>query len=222
MTTFSQLVDSLATEAVRPDLKASIVSYINQTIRELHFKPGTQSPALYGANRFEEEVVVGVSGTYLWDIPAPARFQRLEAVYVVDLDRYIYPKSPTEIYKDGVATDIPFKDMYWYRTGPQVAINTMSAGWTLRLSWFEYPRRFVYYAVGSRPSVYDPETETYTGDSAAQEKCTHWILQRWEDAVLEGGRAKLYKRLGDESRGRMSYSAFESHRNQVWDAEGMP
>ena len=37
MTTFSQLVDSVVSETKRPDLVSEIATYLNQTIREVHF-----------------------------------------------------------------------------------------------------------------------------------------------------------------------------------------
>lgn len=57
MTTLSQLVDDLLVELVRPDMRSMLVDYANQTVREMHFRPATNAPVLFDANRYEEQIL---------------------------------------------------------------------------------------------------------------------------------------------------------------------
>src|SRR3546814_15245541 len=53
MTTFSQLVDTIMSESRRPDLQTEIATYINQTVRELHFD-SEQNKILYFNDNMRE------------------------------------------------------------------------------------------------------------------------------------------------------------------------
>jgi hypothetical protein len=81
MTTFSQLVDEMVIETRRPDLLSEIATYLNQTIREVHFEPSRGNVVFFNENRKEYEVSVttAVSGQ-TWDTPNPSTFQGMEAV----------------------------------------------------------------------------------------------------------------------------------------------
>src|SRR6478735_8331283 len=80
MTTFSQLVDEMIVETRRPDLKTEIATYLNQTIREVHFEPSRGNVVHYGENRKETQLTANVDSGYIWDIPNPSTFQGIEAV----------------------------------------------------------------------------------------------------------------------------------------------
>ena len=80
MTTFSQLVDEVAFETKRPDLLAEIATYLNQTIREVHFEPSRGNVAFYSNNRREFQNVATTETGQIWDIPNPSAFQAIEAV----------------------------------------------------------------------------------------------------------------------------------------------
>ncbi len=216
MTTFSQLVDKMTMELLRPDLKESVASYVNQTVREIHFIPGTQSPAFFEANRKEDLAVVNSDGSYFWPIPVPATFQNLEAIYNTTLGCYHVKKSPSVMYRE---TDQPGMNRTFYRSGSTVAISGVGAGQNLLISWFEYVRSLRYQPAGSRTVTYDEDAMTYSGTEAEQELATHWLLNRWPMVIEEGVRAKVWKRLGDDVRGRTAYSAFESMRRSLWEAE---
>lgn len=228
MTTFSQLVDDMTTEHVRPDLRTSIAAYANQTIREVHAGRNNSAPILFGSNRYEAEWTV-VGNPSLWTIPHVSRFQRLEAVYLVEAGVYAQERSPDRVYKDYS----PENRYYWYRTGAQIAIGDRSSqslvGTTVRFSYFLFPKQLKYYAANARPAVFDVETEGFTyaagyevsdeSRAQAEELSTNWILLRWGEAVIKQGvRAKVFARLGEE-RARIAYSSFESMREQLHAAE---
>lgn len=226
MTTFSQCVDDVVVEMMRPDLLVASISYANQTLRELHFKPnpgGQPVPVHYDANRFEDEIAVNTVEPFLWTIPAVNAFQSLETAYSPELGIYIKPKNP-RISK--APSFEPYANVFWYRTGPSVAFAGLPNGSNLQLSWFEYVRSMGYIALANRVVTFDPLTQTYSkvgGGTPSEAEMlleTNWMLQRWgESVVKEGIRAKMFKRIGDMDRGRMAYSSFESGRAGLWAAE---
>jgi hypothetical protein len=226
MTTFSQLVDDVKTELLRPDMTAMLASYANQTIRELHFRPGLNAPILYDANRYEEELAITTERTWLWTIPSSTRFQNVEAIFINDLGIYLQPKNPRIALEPSFQ---PFADRYWYRSGATIALQGVATGWTGLMSYHMFPRTLAYKpasGAGARLIRFDPDTDSYVlivgggePSEAQLELETHWLLQRWGDTVKEGVRAKAYKRLGDMDRTRISFSAFESMRSSVWNTE---
>lgn len=217
MSTFSQIVDELVLEHIRPDLRTSICSWLNETIREVHFdnRNGTNGTILYDSNRVEDEFVPSVLPA-LWSIPAIARFQQLEAAFHKERGVYFHKKNPARVYERGFDN----VDPYWYRSGPSLVFNGMNVGDTAKLSWFEFPRRLNYYLVGARPATYDIETDSWTYIPAydvsdatrqnAQDISSNWLLLRWAEVLKEGVRAKLFKRQGEETRAKMCFSQFES------------
>lgn len=52
-------------------------------------------------------------------------------------------------------------------------------------------------------------------------KVTNWILERHEEMLAEGLRAKVYKRMADETRSRTSYSQYEAMRIGVTNTESL-
>ena len=66
---------------------------------------------------------------------------------------------------------------------------------------------------------YDPSLNTPELQEAALAKVSNWILNRWEDTVAEGLRAKVYKRTSDTERARTCYSMFQSMRSGMWTSE---
>lgn len=231
MTTFSQLIDEMVQELLRPDLRATIVAYANQTIREVHSQRRSSEPILFASNREEIEWVVpvgmgGDAAPATWAIPSIARFQRLEAAYAIGRSAYFLEKKPARIHGDFPDPDNRY---YWYRSGPVIAFGdrrlTSLEGERFQLSYFLFPRLLKYYPPSERPAVYDVETESFTylagidtpeAQADAEEKSTNWVLLRWGEAVVKQGiRAKVYVRLGDDARSKTTYSLYESMREQM-------
>jgi len=226
MTTFSQCIDDVVTELMRPDLLTASASYVNQTMRELHFKPNPQGQSIaihYDANRFEAEELVNTAEPYMWPIPSTTAFQDMETAYSPTAGIYIKQKNPR------VAKAVSYEpnaNVYWYRSGPSIAFAGLANGSTLQLSWFEFVRSMGYRTVADRVVIFNALTQEYekVGGGVPSEAElaleTNWMLQRWGDSVVkEGLRAKMWKRIGDLDRGRMSYSAFESNRSGLWMSE---
>ena len=233
MTTFSQLVDEMTTELIRPDLRKSgavidggyIASSINQTIREVHTgKNGVKHT--FDMNRIEIEITVpdGISNHYSWPIFDLNRFQSTEAVLFRTIGRYAKLRKPGSVTLNGRG---PIEDLfYWYQSGSYMTFHGCGgAGSIIAWSAFYFPRSLKYHigdATDPRWATYDSELETWTlreGTGKTEEELielsTNWLLLRWTDMIREGVRAKVYKRLGDENRQRTSYSAYESLRVEM-------
>lgn len=234
MTTFSQVIDELREELVRPDMTNFLVAYLNQTIRDMQFDSQTNRAVKYAENRKEEILTVtGVAtpaDAFVWELPNLALFQGMDAAYYDRVRRYAVSRAPSVAKLESLSD--PLRAFYWYRTGPAIAFAGAGGnGNTIRLSWFEYLPTLTYYAdPKNRPVVYDYETglyminTEYTPALTPEEKMlrsTNWLLSRHVDTLKEGTRAKAYKRMDDANRGRLAYSQFESMRMQVINAESI-
>lgn len=231
MTTFSQLIDRIAKETVRPDLiDIALTGYLNQTIREMFVFAETKMPVFYDDSRVELEIEIDTvdsqTGAFVWAIPNPTKFQLMESVYYTAINGYVYPGNPkTALMSNDFDTR---RGVYWYRVGQTIVFsNPGRIGDRIKLSWFEYPRSLFYYkTISDRPVVYNEEEDLYYVKAGlvaeeAMEKSTNWILRRHPEVIAEGLRAKIYKRLGEDSRMRTHYSQFESSRLGVQNTEGL-
>ena len=227
MTTFSQLVDSVAIETRRPDLRADIATYLNQTIREAHFYPGNGAVVFYRENLKELMLVSAVESGFGWQVPDPALFQGMGVVrydsipYRDDLTRYPPEKVP--------GRGMVGLDRYYYRAGGRWYFSGCGGiGSRVAIAYYEYPRRAKYYAVADRPATYDSDLGWVyspifdTTDElrlAARNFTSNWLLERWEDVIAEGVRAKVYKRLADTERARTCFSQYTTLRMGLCTSE---
>jgi len=232
MTTFSQLVDEMVIETRRPDLRNEIATYLNQTIREVHFEPSRGNAVFYAENRKEAEITATSDSAQTWDLPDPTIFQGMEAVRFPDVNagklEYAVERRPGPSL-----LTIPF---FYYRAGSTfvfggvVGYGGLNA--RIQLSYFEFCKSLKYKLAGAREAEYDVEngwtyytiglTDYGSSDSlklTAQERVTNWLLMRWSDVLREGLRAKIYKRVGDQLRGQTSYSLYSQLRQGIFTSE---
>lgn len=226
MTTFSQLVDSLVSETKRPDLVSEITTYLNQTIREVHFTPDRNAAIFYEENFKEELLTSDAESGYSWAIPNPANFQKLAGVKypnVYDRDSNPVWASPTVPgrHLSGI-------DNYYYRVGGSIVFSGYGGlNSQIALGWYEFPPSLKYKSVAARPASYDIEdgwtyadgVDTDELQEAAQILTTNWLLMRWGAVIGEGLRAKVYKRLSDTERARTCYSLYGSLRQGLFTSE---
>jgi hypothetical protein len=226
MTTFSQIIDKLVKETGRPDLLVDITSYCNQTLRELHFEP-TRGNAAYYKDNLKEIKLTATSEVLSWTIPKVSVYQGIAAVRydcVFDVDR-----KPIWAEEMAPGYAMNSKKYYYYRAGTNVSFSGFGGvNATISLSWFEYVPNLKYYAVADRPATYDDVDgwtykNTYDVDDTtrqnAQDLCTNWLLLRWSSVIEEGLRAKVYKRVSDDSRAKTSYSMYTTLRQGLYSAE---
>lgn len=229
MTTFSQLVDDMVRESRRPDLLADICDYLNQTIREVHFTADQNNAVLYAENLREDQLTANSDTGFLWNIPNPALFQRMLAVRYDSLhsrEGYVYVKELSP------GRGMNFAEQFFYRAGASFFFSGYGGlNSLISLAYYEYPRRLKYYAVADRPAVWDTELMDFVYVSAAdvsddtrlaaRNLTSNWLLVRWRDVLVEGLKAKVYKRVSDDSRSRTSYSLYANLRNGLITSESV-
>jgi hypothetical protein len=239
MTTHSQLVDQIVREVGRPDLVDTVSTYLNQTIREVHLTTDNDGrnkskAVLFKENYQEDQLVADVANGFYWDAPNPQRFQQVTLVQYVDIidSSQLVTASNTGVYPPFVEPSraLMGKEQYYYRGGSRyVFVGYGAIGSRINISWYEFCKRLVYFPVGGRPAEWDEETESWdyapefdTDDAmrlAAQNLVTNWLLMRWQDVILEGLRAKIYKRLSDDTRAALSYSLWEQLKPGLYSSE---
>lgn len=219
MTTFSNVVEEVVLQEFnRPHLRIVAASYLNQTIRDVHFKKNSRAAVLFGENRVETELVV-TELPVVWQLPSVTRFQQIEAVYLKDCDRYLQPRNPANALVWG---DNPDERFYFYRSGATFVMNGAEVGQTLAISYFQYPRHLRYFLANQGPATWNSDTESFdTEDQALIDQVTNWLILRHTEALKEGVRAKLYRRMDNEIQARMAWSEFEDVRNVIHQSEGV-
>lgn len=226
MTTFSELVDKMVAETKRPDMRVEIATYLNQTLRELHFEPQRGNAVFYKDNYKEDRIVSAVSSGFSWAIPSPQNFQAPAAA------RYdsVYSDGAQVWAKEMRPGPAMAREPYsFYRAGGAFYFNNYGGvNASISWSWYEYVAALKYYAVGFRPATYDIESgwdylTAYDVDDTtranAESLVSNWLLIRWSTVIEEGLRAKVYKRVADETRARTSYSLYSTLRQGLYTSE---
>lgn len=233
MTTVSQLVDRVAREVVRPDALTLLPGYLNQTIRELHTHAQSNMPVFYDDNRQEDRIQVSVvddlTGAFVWTMPRPTLLQNIESVYYESIGKYARKGNPkTSMQRSIFNIDSAY---FWYRVGNSIAFaKTGGVGAFIRVSWHEYPRAVAYQSFKDsnriefkeslgRYVLVNQDDATPTAEQLAT--VTNWVIQRHEEMLAEGMRAKMYKRMGDDGRARTHYSQYETSRLGVQNNESI-
>jgi len=226
MTTFSQLVDSIVSECKRPDLHSDIQRYLNQTIREVHFSEDRNAILKYAMNFREELVTATLEAAQTWNVPNPANFQQMESVkYFDSLD-----SDGDPIWANLVVPNRNLNGLrgFYYRVADCFVFSGYGGiGARIGLGWYEFPRSLTYKVEAARPASYSDESGWTYADGivtdeekeGARELTSNWLLLRWKDVLAEGLRAKVYKRLSDDTRSRTCYSLYQSLRHGLWTAE---
>lgn len=219
MTTFSQLVDYLVDDELRrPDLRTAVASYMNHTIQQLHNKDDG-SFNLFDRNRNEVEITVDAT-PYVWPFPTPSyTFQKIEAVWHVNRGIYLEEKTPKAVFAN---SQNPLSRYNWYQSGPTIVINGVIVGDLLTMSYFAGLPRLAYYSRTERPATYDAVTGAYAildswagTDQEALDASTNWMLQTYADLILEGVRAKVYRRINSVEQAKMAYASFQADRRAI-------
>lgn len=230
MPTLSQMVDEVVLETRRPDLRNQVVNYLNQTVREIHAEPQRGNVAFYSDNYRETQIVVDSVDRQSWVMPNLSLFQQEVAVRFDGA----YHRDGRRVYAQKVTPGprMESEDYYYYRAGETFVFGGVrgygALGTTISIAYYEYPRSLKYYASANRPASYDVvdgwsyHDDFNTNDEtreAARSLVTNWVLMRWTECIMEGLRAKIYKRLSDDVRQRTAYSLFMQMRMQLYTSE---
>ena len=225
MTTFSQLVDKMILETRRPDLVTDIQSYVNQTLRELHFHPETNGAILYHDNMVEMSLVADSETGFFWTIPDPTRFQAMQAVrYEGVLDEQ---GNPIYVHERKPGRAIAGLERFYYRAaGYFTFAGYPGIDGEISIAFYQFVPAHKYKTTTNREATYDIEdgwsyltAVTDEEKLAAEALVSNWLLLRWPTVVEEGVKAKVYKRVGDEMRGRTSYSLYAQLRKGLYTSE---
>ena len=226
MTTFSQLVDRLLLETRRPDMRADIITYANQTIRELHTDPESNKVLFFADNFRQLLLTADVDNGFSWEIPNPATFQKLHVVQFMG----VYDGCES-VFSTPTTPGRHLNSLRWYhyQAGNRFFFNGYGGlNMQIALGYYEFPQRLVYQAEADRLVTWDEEAQVFVYDpslntdelrEAALAKVSNWMLIRWVDTVAEGLRAKIYKRVSDTERARTCYSMYQQMRAGMWTSE---
>lgn len=226
MTTFSQLIDSIVAETNRRDLLTTLVSYLQQTIRECHLDPERNTALFLWPNYAEAQVTADSELAFAWQIPDTTRFQGMQAV------RYdsVYEDGDVQFALPLVPGRVGSQQRYAYqKVGDRVIFKGYGGiNRVISIAYFQFPKALRYYAAAERPATYDivdgysyAETVDDTDEAreAARLLVTNWLLERWSMVLEEGLRAKVYKRLADTERARTCYSLYMQLRLGLQNSE---
>lgn len=226
MTTFSQLVDEICQETLRPDLVENVCSNILSTILELHSDSNSGEALGFADNLYEAAVVPpDGSDTFQWPIPYPNLFHFVEAVWLDGMQKYADQRVPSTMsLNPQIAADYAA----WYRSGSYLCIEG-HLGDTVRIAIYQRPRGLIYYEPAQRPCMWNEQTQEYTYlpsydvNEATRETarllCVNWMLERYDMMLKVGARAKMYSRLGDTEKSRVDYSQYNGLRPGFVSAE---
>lgn len=224
--TFSSIVDKTLLQTGRKSTidVSRVKDYTRQTIRELRVKE-------FFARDMIEIPVTATSDDFIW--PRPKSFRMMRTV-----------EYPNRFFPDNIPPGKLQKheEQYWYAGIDYMAFIGIGTGSVIKLAYYRYPRRFIYYpngvgtAVPDRPAYYDDELEiwfflegtnyldevntnlTVEQQEEAKDKVSDWLLFDWDSVVPEGTSAKLFKQT-DEARARSSFALFKSFENDLLKGE---
>lgn len=232
--TFSQLVDTVAASVGRPDKINDIALFVNQTIREAHADNKGRT-LLYARNLNEDQLVATVDTGFSWD--TVDFFQHLRAVRYDDVGdgcgKSVWPvlRQPGRVQGR--------VDHFYYRAGPSyffVGYGATSS--KISIAYYVYPRLLHYYSSVNRPATYDIRTSTWTyfdltaanppdldytiieNQPIAEALVSNWLIFNWYTVMIEGGKAKVFKTVGDEVRSRTHFAQFQQFKQQLVTNEG--
>lgn len=205
--TFSAIIDDTVTRTGRVNLRADIVSYARQAMRECQTL--VKSPD----DMVEDELTATANG-YLWDKPQYFREMltvKLPAVFD-PRGQAIYPKrvQPSKNQRN--------RDYYYYMTGGSFAFYGVSSNTLIDIAYLTWFAKLPYYqTVAERPATFsleDGEWSYLTATSAEEQLAaralvTNWMLEDYYDLILEGTCAKVWKAMGDP-RSSPSFALFKS------------
>ena len=203
---FSELVDRCVSISGRPDQLTSITACANEVLRTISKRGDWPDDSM-------EEIVPTPPGQshVVWTPEVGrSRFRREE--YIEDARG----AEPTAVRPSRRIRDISF---YYYRSGDSFVFN--GAVGDLKIYYYAYQPWLRYYAVGSRPSVFDLATGEWTDPSeSALAQVTNWMLER-HNAIVEAGTLQRFFASKQDARQGLYFSIFNEGISDIQRAEGI-
>ena len=216
--TFSALIDESILRSQRQDRRSDLVSYARSTIREC------QVLAFFEQDMIEDTLNVDAV-PFLWERPIRLRTMLAARPDIVGRrGKRIWFKNrpPGQVVKD--------EEYYLYLSGASYVFtgDALGVGAEIDVAYFNYSRKFVYYAIADRPATFDAESETWsyhadydidaTTRATARELVSNWLVFRWYDLVLEGMLAKVFKSVGDP-RSKTAFALYKQFQKDLLASE---
>lgn len=160
---------------------------------------------------------------HVW--PHPRELRKLDAVRY---DGHCYAQ-----YRRPSRQQNEFCEYYYVVGGHHVFVGWKSF---IDVYYFVYPPHFKYYTADQRPAVFDravgsfmyrspaPPVQYVTSlgngavEAALQFQVYDWMLDRWQDLVIEGALAKLYANL-DDQRANNTQALYNTEKLRMISAE---
>ncbi len=212
--TVSSAVDDAIIRSGRPDRKTDIVAFVRTTIRECQVQA-------FFKNDFVEDTLTADGEVFIWKYPQEFRILRtVRYPFVNQRGQKLYPpeKLPGRAQRD---------EVYFYYGGPGYYVFAgLSANLDIDVAYYQTSKKLPYYALDTRPAVFDLETDSWTyltaSDEASQliarEAVSNWVLFKYYDTIIEGALAKLFKSIGDE-RASSTYALYKSLQSTMLSTE---
>lgn len=226
---FSELVDTIVSRTNRIDFQDNIVAYLNETMRAI------QNSALFSRDLVEDivydiaaqENVSEPVNVYVWK--RPIRMRQFRAVaYEDSIGNREFPPNipPSEVQKT--------HERYYYGSGDSIVFCDSNGFNKIKVAYYQNLRQLNYFAIGSRPAVFDRDTETWTYlntdgeyvptlndevvEQQARDKVSNWLLASYSGVLSHGTCTKVFSVLQDP-RNVVEYSNFQSGLNDLRSIE---
>ncbi len=207
--TFSAIVDDAIARSQRRDRVLDIVGYARSTIRECQVLNGS-----FFQQDLIEDLLVTDADPFIW--LRPVRLRSILAAQSPEFDGRGEPIYYKFLPPGTRRTNIIY---YLYLSGGSYIFKGQNVGFSLPIAYFEYARRFKYYAiVAERPAIFDDELETWsyatafdtdaTTRAAGEELVSNWLLFNWYQLIVEGTLTKIFKSVGDD-RSKASFALYK-------------
>ena len=201
---FSALVDQICDDSARPDRRASVITFVNETCREISRDHD------YEADAEEEFLTPDTDGNFVWK-PAFGMlcFKRMEFVSY-DGDVCCTPRCVRPSARNCELS------RFFYRSRDCFFFN--GANTSVSLYYYRYDPYLKYLKENDRVLTSDGcEFSGATDAEIAAE--TNWKISRHRQVVYDGAMSKLM-RLTRDPRQQSFYSAFKQGKGDIVAAEG--
>ena len=201
---FSELVDACVRVSGRPDCLIEITRMANEVMREISKRDDWPDDLV------EERVYrpPDTQAAFLWT-PEVGRLRFRREHEIVDgcgcKVAFVRPSARMKEF-----------DRFYYRSGESFVFSTNVCE-PVNIAYYAYQPWRRYYPVGSRPSVFNLETQEYDNPMGI-DAVSNWLLERHNSVVEAGTLAKFFASKSDP-RQQVHYSIYQQGISHIIRAE---